>query len=409
MELYARKLEERINYLLDNKRAMFILGARQVGKTTLLHKIRANHDSDKSIYFDLEDSDHLRGLSGTTSKVTDYIISNAPKSKERILVLIDEVQYLQDFSHNIKYLVDHYSDRFKLVLTGSSSLLIKKSFSESLVGRKDVLELFPLSFCEYCLFKGENNIAGVLDKNEANYIKMLYPLQPKLNRLLSDYMQYGGYPSVVLSDNANEKIYILKEIVSSYILKDIRYLFSIENIDQFNHLMRYLAVTTCKELNISSISIETGMHRNTIQRHILALVESYIIRKLSPFNSNLTTELKKIPKVYFVDPGIRNTLLNNFNGLEIRTDKGEIFENYVFNQLYEKRSITAELKYWKTRNGQEVDFVVIDQGNIKAYEVRFGREAKNFLTFKSAYPKAKCRTIRFDYNNKPGDIPGWAV
>jgi predicted AAA+ superfamily ATPase len=409
MPYIKRILEDRMEDYMSTSRAMFILGARRVGKTTLLKRAMEIVGLDRSVYFDLEKSEHLRGLSGPIDEVVSYISQNFVNTEQRNFVFIDEIQYLQDFSHSIKYLVDHYSDKFKLIMTGSSSLLIKKSFSESLVGRKDILELYPLSFAEFCLFKGEKNIYKVLSEDRENAVDRIGVLHEKLTTLLKEYMLYGGYPQVVLSEKKDKKLSLLNDIVSSYILKDVKYLFKIEKIDQFNHLVRYLAISIGKELNIKGISREIGLYWDTIQKHMLALQESYILNILKPFHNNLTTELRQMPKVYFMDLGVRNILLNNFNELELRPDRGEIFENYVFNQLYLRRSILTEIKFWKTRNGQEVDFVVNDEGRLTAYEVKYGTEPKNFLAFLNGYPEAQCLTIRFNYRKKEGELPGWAI
>jgi predicted AAA+ superfamily ATPase len=410
MQYIKRKLEDRIDKSLSNQRALFILGARQVGKTSLLKMMIEYVGTENAVYFDLENTEHLQGLSGSIPEVVSYILSYMPAKKNRIFVFIDEIQYLQDFSKSIKYLVDHYSEQFKLIMTGSSSLLIKKSFTESLVGRKDVFELYPLSFSEYCLFKGEPNIAKLLDDKSAVSITALNTQQTKLNRMIKDYILYGGYPQVVLTDNREEKISLLRDIVSSYILKDVKYLFRIEKIDQFNHLIRYLAINIGKELNIKSISREIGLYWDTVQKHILALQESYVISQIKPFQRNLTTELRQMPKVYFIDTGVRNTILNSFNDLEIRTDRGELFENYVYNQIFLQKSLLTEIKYWKTRSGMEIDFVTLTENQITAYEVKYGHDSKNnFTAFANAYPESKQYIIRFLYQEKENELPGWGV
>jgi len=410
MPYIKRKLEDRIEKSLSNQRALFILGARQVGKTTLLKRLIEHVGHDNAVYFDLENSEHLQGLTGSIEDVVSYINSYLPKQKQRVYVFIDEIQYIRDFSSNIKYLVDHYSAQFKLIMTGSSSLLIKKSFSESLVGRKDVLELYPLSFAEYCLFKGEVRIAEQLDNEPQDSIDGLKVHQLKLNRMLKEYMLYGGYPQVVLSESREEKITLLRDIVNSYILKDVKYLFKIEKIDQFNHLIRYLAINIGKELSIKSIAGEIGLYWDTVQKHILALQESYIISLITPYHKNLTTELRQMPKVYFVDAGVRNTIINNFNDIDLRTDRGEQFENYVYNQLFLKKSLLTEIKYWKTRSGMEIDFVAINENIITAYEVKFGSDTKNnFAAFSNAYPDAQCCTVRYAYKKKESELPGWGI
>lgn len=410
MTYIKRKLEDNIEQSLSNQRALFILGARQVGKTTLLKRLIEKVGENKSVYFDLENSDQLHGLSGSSEDVVTYIKSFLPDQKKRAYIFIDEIQYIHDFSSNIKYLVDHYSDKFKLIMTGSSSILIKKSFSESLVGRKDVMELYPLSFTEFCLFKGEAKLAELLNIKSEKSITALKTFQPKLTRLLKEYMLYGGYPQVVLSDNREEKIILLRDIVSSYILKDVKYLFKIEKIDQFNHLIRYLAINIGKELSIKSIAGEIGLYWDTVQKHILALQESYIIGLITPFHKNLTTELRQMPKVYFVDVGVRNTIINNFNDLDLRPDRGEIFENYVYNQLFLNKSLLTEIKYWKTRSGMEIDFVTIKENLMTAYEAKIGNDTKNsFTAFSKAYPEARRYIVRFGYTGKDGELAGWGI
>jgi predicted AAA+ superfamily ATPase len=410
MPYIKRKLEDQIEQSLSNHRALFILGARQVGKTTLLKRLIEQVGEERAVYFDLENSDHLHGLNGSIEDVVSYINSYLPQWKQRVYIFIDEIQYIRDFSSNIKYLVDHFSEKYKLIMTGSSSLLIKKSFSESLVGRKDVLELYPLSFAEYCLFKGEKRISEQLNNEPQNSSDALKVHQPKLNRMLKEYMLYGGYPQVVLSESREEKITLLRDIVNSYILKDVKYLFKIEKIDQFNHLIRYLAINIGKELSIKSIAGEIGLYWDTVQKHILALQESYIISLITPYHKNLTTELRQMPKVYFVDAGVRNTIINNFNDLDLRTDRGEQFENYVYNQLFLKKSLLTEIKYWKTRSGMEIDFVTINENLITAYEVKFGSDTKNnFAAFSNAYPDAQCCIVRFAYKKKENELPGWGM
>lgn len=409
MRYIKRHLEDKIVSSLLNPRALFILGARQVGKTSLLKRMIEIVGNDQSVYLDLENPDHLRGLSGSISDAVAYINSFLSSNHKRHYILIDEIQYMDDFSKTIKYLVDHYSEQFKLIMTGSSSIMIKKSFTESLVGRKDIFELYPLTFSEYCLFKGEERIAELLNTMPLK-LKGLYSSHAKLNRLLADYIIYGGYPQIVLTDDRNERISLLRDIISSYILKDVKYLFRIEKIDQFNHLIQYLAINIGKELNIRSIATEIGLYWDTVQKHLLALDESYIIDIIRPFHKNLTTELKQMPKIYFIDTGVRNAILNSFNELQIRPDRGELFENYVFNQLSRKRNITTDIKYWKTKSGMEIDFIALDEDMINAYETKYGNSTKNnFTAFHNAYPNAQYTTVRFTFTDKAGDVPGWGI
>lgn len=397
MNYIKRTVEDKALSCLENPRALFILGARQVGKTYLLKHLIEVVGKERSIYFDLENQEQLRGLSGDVTKVLAYIRQHQNPVQGKTYLFIDEIQYYKDFSRSIKYLVDHYSDEFKLVLTGSSSLLIKKSFSESLVGRKDILELYPLSFSEYCRFVDESWLADqTLTLDPAEYHKLGVDKE-KLKRLIADYIVFGAYPQIVLARNKTEKIELLRDTINSYILKDVKNLFRIEKIDQFNDLIRYLAVNLGKELNIQAISKTVGLYRDTVQNHLIALSEAYIINQVKPLYRNLNTEIRKMPKVYFVDTGVRNAILNNFNTLDMQADRGEQFENFIFNQLFLSRNITAEIRFWKTRNGQEIDFILLEEDRITAYEVKYGVSHKNhFSAFQAAYPKSVCKLVSFN-------------
>jgi len=311
-------------------------------------------------------------------------------------VFIDEIQYMDDFSHTVKYIVDHYPEKYKLVMSGSSSLLIKSSFSESLVGRKDVLELYPLSFAEYCRFQGQENMTELIRHSSPDMYYQLGIPPSKLKRMIGEYIIYGSYPRIVLTASREEKIELLRDVVNSYILKDVKQLFKIEKLDQFNLLIRYLGINIGKELNIRAVSKTVGLHWETVQKHVLAMKEAYVISMLKPFHANLNTEIRKMPKAYFVDTGVRNAIINNFNPLELHTDRGELFENFVYQQLFHQKTYLSDIRFWKTRNGQEVDFVVCDENEISAYEVKFGAgKGKHFAAFSKAYPQAQCKLVRF--------------
>jgi len=411
MIYYHRTLQDKIMENINSTEAVFILGPRQSGKTTLLKHLMLMVGEDNSLFFDIEYPQNLSLFNQSIDSILQTL-RNKKKTKSTITyIFLDEVQYIADFSKTIKLLVDHYSEEFKLIMTGSSSVMIKQQFKESLVGRKHIYELYPLSFLEFCTFKGENEIVSLiqLESNDEAIQGMKY-YQPQFELLMQEYILFGGYPKVVLANNTNDKIGILQDIASSYILKDIRNLFHIAKIDSLNHLVRYLSINIGKEININSISIETGLHRETIDNYLNILEASYIIKRLTPYHTNLGTELKKMSKVYYVDTGIRNVLMNNFNDLEQRTDKGELFENYVFLNLYHKKDMLTQLKFWKTRNKQEIDFVLINANSLLAYECKYGMDKQNsFTTFRNQYPHADCKFIRFKQSNDDNDIPAWRI
>lgn len=404
-----RTLEDDILPVIDSPKAIFILGARQVGKTSLLKRLIDFVGKDNSLLFDLEHPQLLHSFTQGIEEIVSLFELNRPKQYGKLYVLIDEIQYLDDFSHTIKYLVDHYADKYKLIMSGSSSLLIKKKFSESLVGRKLVFELFPLSLTEFCLFKGETRIAELIsqpyDQTKPDPLRVACA---KMQELISEYIIYGGYPEVALTDSIPAKKRILADVVSSYIIKDIKHLFRIEKMEQFNHLVLFLSYNIGKELNLSSVAKETALHRETVKAHLNALSSAYVINVLRPFFSNKPKELKKMPKVYFIDTGIRNSLINDFSDLHSRYDKGELFENYVLNQIRSRCKDLSEIKFWKTNDGKEIDFIVIAENEILAFEAKFGKAFNNhFAAFKNSYPKAVCNTIRFSKEKQDDDLPAF--
>jgi len=294
-------------------------------------------------------------------------------------------------------------------MSGSSSLLIKQQFSESLVGRKQVFELFPLSLSEFCLFKGEPRIAELISEPfDATKPDPLRVAKAKIQKLLTEYIIYGGYPEAALSDSIPVKKSILADVVSSYIIKDIKHLFRIEKLEQFNHLVVYLSYHIGKELNLTSVAKETGLHRETVKSHLNALNSAYVVSIIRPFYSNKPKELKKMPKVYFIDTGIRNSLINDFSPLQTRFDKGELFENYVLNQIRSRYKDNSGIRFWKTNDGKEIDFIVAIENGILAFEAKFGKSASNhFAAFTNAYPTTVCNTVRYSHETSDRDLPAY--
>jgi len=409
MHYFKRSLEDQLLQHMNSPQALFILGPRQVGKTTLLKHLMELVGPGKSLYYDIELPQDLEVFYGVFDSILARLRLDRKDANARCWVFIDEVQYLEDLSKTIKLLVDHHPDEFKLVLTGSSSSLIKSQFSESLVGRMQEFTLYPLSYVEFCRFEGESGIAEQLEAGYAHRAEN--PIHSKrimMKALQQKYMLFGGYPRVVLQDNMLSKAEILTDLVSSYILKDIRHIFRIEKPDQLNRLIRVLAASIGKEFNIQNLSQEVGLHRDTLQSYLMVLESSYIIHQIRPFFNNPGKELRKMPKVYFIDPGIRNSLLTDFRELLKRNDAGELFENMVFLNLLHKQNALSQIKYWKSKNYQEVDFVRIENASVTAYEVKLGKDRKNnFNSFLHLYPDARCYTVRFDYQYREDELPAW--
>ncbi|MEA2097356.1 MAG: ATP-binding protein [Candidatus Cloacimonadota bacterium] len=410
MKYYPRTVEQKIKEALIRKEAIFILGARQVGKTSLMKNLIKGLKN--TLYFDLEDPTNFAIINKGSKELLSYLATQELDSTQRSFIFIDEIQYADDFSSLIKYFVDHYSHKYKLILSGSSSLLIRKKFKESLVGRKKVFELFPLSFSEFCAFKDEPKLSEELANINVFDLRE-NPLRfesKKITSLLKEFLIFGGFPQVVLEKKKEDKTDCLKDIVTSFILKDIRHIFNLEKIDQFNHLIKLLAVFAGKELNFSKLSNETKLHKQTLEHYINALESSYIIKIIKPYHKNLSSELRKTPKCYFLDNGLRNFLVSNFSDVEFRTDRGELLENFVFSQLQKKAGPLTKINFWRTKAKQEIDFILQQETKLYALEVKWNTgSTQNLKKFKQTYLESETYLVSMLQEFGDGVLAGYLV
>ena len=414
MKYYPRTIEKKLKSTLTRKEAIFILGARQVGKTTLMKHIMEEFADNNTLYFDLEDPSNLSIINKGANEFLAFLSSQELDKIKTNFIFIDEIQYAPDFSSLIKYFVDHHSDRYKFILSGSSSLQIRKKFKESLVGRKLVFELYPLSFSEFCDFKNEPAISKKLLEIDPYKLEE-DPLRfesEKMRNLLKEFLLYGGFPKVVLEKKKEDKIRDLEDIVNSYIMKDIRHIFNLEKIEQFNHLIKLLAVFMGKELNISKLSNETRLHKQTLEHYLNVLESGFITKIIKPYHKNLATELRKTPKCYFIDNGIRNFLVSNFSEMDFRPDRGELLENFVFSQLLKKADPLTKINYWRTKNKQEIDFILQRENELFALEVKWNNGAtQNLRKFQQTYPETEIFLVSMlqEYSNEKDVLAGYLV
>jgi len=374
-----------------------LIGPRQVGKTTLVKQLaKILEEQGEQFYFlTFEDPAILDAVNQHPENIFNYTqLPSAMPDGKRLYIIIDEVQYANNPSNFLKLLYDKYKEQVKVIATGSSAFYIDKSFKDSLAGRKKVFELFPLSFDEFLHFKQEDGLAGELqemrDREKYQSVSRL-----KINALFDEYLIYGGYPEVVLAETEQEKQEILKELVNSYMKKDALEA-GIREEQKFFRLARLLADQAGNLVNNNELGNTLQLTSPTIENYTYILQKSFIINLVTPFYGNLRKELTKMPKVYFSDNGLRNVLVNNFNKLSDREDKGQLLENYVFNRL-RKLYDADNLHYWRTADGNEVDFIVeqgIKQGS--AYEVKFSDsqfKASKYQKFTEGYPGFELRCV----------------
>jgi len=391
--LYPRLLEREILRYLPEKEALIILGARQVGKTSLMLRIKLKIEKEfPCFYLDLEKPQDLERVEAGCEEFLQYLeIKGASKGKRNV-VFIDEIHYLSDPAKFIKLMVDHYSSRVKLVTSGSSSLEIKRKFKESMVGRKFSFYLYPLNFHEFLIFNERGDLAELLP----NGLFQDFPREDKTRFFVEEYKRYfleflilGGYPRVALSKDIELKRKVLEEIVTSYILKDVRSLFQIEDITKFNRLVKLLAINSANLLNVSSLSSAAGISQYLASQYITVLENTYLIELLPPYFTNRKKEVVKAHKVYFLDSGLRNYLVGNLDFTEERQDIGALLEGAVFSG-FKKRDGKAKLYFWRTQNKAEVDFVLEDAQKLYPLEVnKSGKPTRALYAFMNYYKEDK--------------------
>jgi len=403
--MIVRKFLSKIISELGSRELVFLLGTRQVGKTTL-SKLIAQESNFKNIYFfDFEDKEY-RELFNTVSinKLEQIFKLEAIDIEQKNLIIFDEIQLLDDPSNMLKLIYDHFRT-VKIIATGSSSLEIKAKFSDSLAGRKRVYKIEPLDFDEFLLFKKEEKLLRLRkmfkeEKEKLSMISIVKSQTPRFLELLEEYLIYGGYPEVVLLGSREEKIVKLDSIASSYIQKDIKDLANIENIDGYNKLIKYLSINIGNMINLSSISTAIGLSLPTVKKYINLLQETFIIDELKPFFRNKNKEISKNGKIFFKDIGVRNLQIKNFNTLSYRTDVGELYENYVFNQL-DSQEILSLLYMYRTQSKTEIDFVKIKESIASLYEVKSGSNhkiPKAIIEFEKRYSDEFLKIDKFVIN-----------
>lgn len=380
-----RKLYENLLDHLPKKEFSIITGARQTGKSTLLRQIESQCKKDEIpvVFLNLENKSILAELNENPLNLLKFL----PLSENKVVALVDEVQYLDDPSNFLKLLYDEHADKLKIIASGSSAFYIDSRFNDSLAGRKRIFRLNTCTFDEYLLLKGKTELL-----DEKNRLVEMADAKSTLTEYLriewEEYILYGGYPAIITEPDKKEKINRLKEIRDSFVKRDIQES-GVQNEQAFYQLFRILASQTGNLLNINELSSTLRIKNETVSNYISVMQKCFHIALVNPFYRNLRKELVKMPKVFLMDTGLRNCLLDNFQPFSIRVDKGELWENAVFRMLADKHDVDS-IRYWRTSAGNEVDFVLPEILEPKAVEVKFNktqiREAK-YKMFQDTYPE----------------------
>lgn len=343
--MYSRIIEAKLRSKVGRGKAIIIIGPRQVGKTTLIKKL-------------LEDTPYLF-LDGDDPSIR--ILLGEPNTEEikqilgdHKIVFIDEAQRIQGIGLTAKIITDQLKS-VQLWVSGSSSFGISNSTSEPLTGRKWEYELLPISWEEF--------------ENYHGYLKSEQQLE---NRLL-----YGFYPDVL--NNPGEEIEILKNLVDSYLYRDILAYEEIRKPEVLEKLVQALALQIGNEVSYNELSQLVGVDKNTIKRYIEILEKGYVIFRLGSFSRNIRNEIKTNKKIFFYDNGLRNMVINNFNPLNLRQDKGALWENFLISERLKRNMYSGEplrSYFWRTKQQQEVDYVEEKAGKIQGFEFKWNANKK---------------------------------
>ena len=368
MNYIGRAIEPLITKYLKPNKAVILLGARRVGKTELIRKFM----SECKEPFIFLNGDDLQ----THELLEPRTISNYKRLLgDTRLLIIDEVQSIPDIGMKLKLMLDSI-DGLKILVTGSSVFDLNNDLGEPLVGRKMTFQIFPLAQME--LAKQENHI--------------------QTTQKLDERLIFGSYPELEHLITRAEKIDYLIEQVNSYLLKDILELEGIRKRETIVSLLRMIAFRVGSEISIEGISNELQIGKGTVDKYLDLLSKVLIIHKVTGFSRNLDNEITKKNKWYFYDNGIRNALINNFNGMAMREDQEKLWENYLISERLKKQEyqrLHLSNFFWRTHTKQEIDWVEEGDGKIIGYEFKWSakKQPKAPAQWTKAYPAAEFHVI----------------
>lgn len=367
--MIPRLLENNIRKRLNDNKAIILLGARQVGKTTLLNYVTANKEN--VLYWNGDDTDIREMLANPTStRLKSYIGKNTT-------LIIDEAQRVKNIGICIKLIVDTIKD-VKVIATGSSAFELANKINEPLTGRKWEYTMYPISFSEM-----------------VTHTDLLTE-----KRMLEHRLVYGYYPDVI--NNPGEEKEILRQLANSYLYKDILTWERIQKPDRLEKLVQAIAFQVGNLVSYNELGQMAGLDNQTVEHYVNLLEKSFIVYRLNSFSRNLRNELKKSRKIYFYDNGLRNAVINQFNPIGLRNDKGALWENFLISERLKHISYTnmfANRYFWRTSAQQEIDYIEEANGTINAFKFKYSKSAEKVKfpkTFTENYKPQKTTPITLE-------------
>jgi predicted AAA+ superfamily ATPase len=365
MSIYHRKLEEKIRPLLHRRKALIIVGARQVGKSTMLQNM--DKVFGDALWLNADENsirDHLSviDISGIRSLIGNYK-----------MVIIDEIQRVKNAGLMLKMMVDNFKE-VQFIATGSFALEISETVFEPLTGRFFLFHLYPFSLSE------------------------IYPAKSsfEIEQALPFHLVYGNYPEVCTQRNLSEMI--VKNLAQQYLYKDVLVWKDIRRPELLDKLLKLLAFQIGSQVSINELARSLGVKSETVRNYIDLLEKSFVIYQLKSFGTNQRKEVSKMSKVYFWDNGIRNAVIGNFDPLSQRTDTGALFENFIISERLKMLSwsdVDAKGFFWRNYNKSEVDYIEQKRDLIKAFEIKWNtnKQYRVSRAFTNLYPNAETQIV----------------
>lgn len=347
-----RTIYSRLEKLYQKPDILALIGARRVGKTTLMNMLYTSEEKRKKLFLSFDDQ---KVLSIFEEDIDEFIRIFVQDNE---VIFIDEFQYATHGGKKLKYLYDKLN--IKIVISGSSAPELTIQSLQYLVGRVFIEEIQPISFKEFIKYKDESKLT-LLDSISPSSISLIKPL-------FEEYITYGGYPQVILETTHEDKKLRLKQIVNTYLLKEIRDILQYKDSYKFEKLLSILAMQDGSIINKSKLSSLLEISNQKLNEMIEVLEKTYVITQLRPYTNTKIKELIKSPKIYFKDLGFKNYLLNEFKPLSSRLDKGVIYENFILNSLI---YLEKKILFYNYKNSSEVDFLVeVERESHIAIEVK---------------------------------------
>ncbi|MHB1646821.1 MAG: ATP-binding protein [Candidatus Acididesulfobacter diazotrophicus] len=360
MKLIKRNIYKDLLSHAEKKEISLLTGPRQSGKTTLMNLMKSELEKDgkRTLFLNLDSEMDKNYFSSQQMLLKKIELEFGDKKG---YIFIDEIQRKNDAGIFLKGLYDMNLPH-KFIVSGSGSLELKEKIHESLVGRKRIFELGTVSFDEFVNFKTNYKYESELE----TFFELEHEL---INIYLTEYLNFGGYPRVILEKEQREKIFIINDIFHSYLEKDISYLLKVERIDAFSDLIKIISGRLGSLTNYSNIASEINISVQTLKNYLFYAEKTFILQKLTPYFKNNSKEIVKSPVYYFYDIGLRNFSINLFGNI---TDFGHVFENLVLNIIKEKIKFTnGSIHFWRTLDKAEVDFVLDFGKEIIPIEVKY--------------------------------------